>query len=292
MRTDSVFELASVTKPFTATAIMMLVEEGRIALDNSIAGYLDHTPEPWRGITVRHLLTHTAGLPEHAFSDCMEITTQQQFDAVAKAPLLFPPGEAARYSDPGYFLLGMIIEKASGQTYRDFLQKRFFDPLHMTSSHVLDQRRIVKGRVAPYTIRAGSLERGRRDWQHELPSHYGVWSTVADMINFDAALSSGSLLKKPTLAQMWTQATLRNGGPVLVGGLPYGFGWTVIGAPGHRVVGHSGWSGTFMLRLVDDRLTVIVLTNLDVASGGSHPYILAAGIARLVRPAVLEFLKP
>jgi D-alanyl-D-alanine carboxypeptidase len=202
VRTDSVFELSSVTKPFTATAVMMLVEEGKLGLDDAVARYLDRTPDLWRGMTVRHLLTHTSGLPEHAFNDCMETSTQQQFDAVANASLLFPPGEAAQYSDPGYFLLGMIIEKASGQKYGDFLHKRVFDPLQMTSSHVLDQRRVVKGRVAPYTMRRGTLERGRRDWQHELPSHYGVWSTIDDLIKWDNALANESLVKESTLAQM------------------------------------------------------------------------------------------
>jgi D-alanyl-D-alanine carboxypeptidase len=291
VRTDSVFELASVTKPFTATAIMMLVEEGKIALDDAIARYLDHTPEAWRGMTVRHLLTHTAGLPEHAFNDCMDTSAQQQFDSVAKASQLFPPGEAFQYSDPGYFLLGMIIEKASGQKYGDFLHKRVFDPLQMTSSHVLDQRRVVKGRVAPYTMRRGTLERGRRDWQHELPSHYGVWSTIDDLIKWDNALANESLVKESTLAQMWAPATLRSGHPVLVDGLKYGLGWFVRDTPGHRLVGHPGYSGTVMLRLTDDRLTVIVLTNLDVAAG-SHPFIVAVGIARLVRPALIEFLNP
>jgi CubicO group peptidase (beta-lactamase class C family) len=120
VRTDSIFELASITKPFTATAIMMLVEQGMVSLGDAIGKYLEQAPETWRGMTVRHLLTHTSGLPEHAFNDCMNTTTQQQFAAVVKASLLFPPGEAAQYSDPGYFLLGMIIEKVSGQKYADF----------------------------------------------------------------------------------------------------------------------------------------------------------------------------
>lgn len=291
VRTDSVFELASVTKPFTATAIMMLVEEGKLALDDAVARYVDRTPDTWRGMTVRHLLTHTAGLPEHAFSDCMETSTKQQFDAVANASLLFPPGEAAQYSDPGYFLLGMIIEKASGQRYADFLQRRIFNPLQMSSSHVLDQRRIVKGRVAPYTMRRGTLERGRRDWQHELPSHYGVWSTIEDLIKWDAALATGSLVNETSFAQMVAPAKLRSGQPVLVGGDKYGLGWIVRDAPRHRQMGHPGYSGTIVLRFIDDRLTVIVLTNLDVAAG-SHPFILAVGIARLVRPELAEFLMP
>lgn len=296
MTTDSVFELASVTKPFTAMAVMMLVEGGKVRLDDPVTVYLDHTPEAWKDITVRELLTHTSGLGgggwvEWDGSPLLDITTKQHFEDVVKSPPHFPPGEDASYSDPGYLLLGMIVEKVSGQRYRDFMQSRIFNPLHMTSSGIVDRREIVKKRVAPYTLHDGKLENGRRVWQHELPSYFGVMSTVDDLIKWDAALSNHSLLKESSLEQMWTPARLKNGQLAVVDGAPYGFGWIVRDIPGHRMVGHPGFLGSIVARFIDDKLSVIVLTNLDVASG-NHPVTIAVGIATIVRPQLAAILKP
>jgi CubicO group peptidase (beta-lactamase class C family) len=199
-----------------------------------------------------------------------------------RGPLLFQAGEKAQYSDPGYILLGMIIEKASGQPYRDFVQKRIFDPLQMSDSSVMDQWRIIKNRVAPYMIRNGKLLRGRRDWQFEVASNFGIYSTVEDLAKFDAALLNNTLLKKSVLDQMWTPATLKSGEDAVVGGQLYGFGWEIGDLRGHRTVSHGGFSGTLMTRLRDEKLTIIVLTNLDVASG-PHVGVLVNGIAGLLK---------
>jgi CubicO group peptidase (beta-lactamase class C family) len=291
VKTNSVFELASLTKPFTAAAVMLLVEEGKVQLDSPVSAYVENTPEGWRGITVRHLLTHTAGFPGEApvqweGSALMNVTARQQFDFIARAPLLFPPGERALYSDPGYVLLGRVIEKASGMPYRDFVQRRIFEPLQMTDSSVLDQWRIIKNRVSPYAIRNGRLLRGRRDWQIETPSNFGLFSTVEDLVKFDAAIAGSTLLKRSSLEQMWTPAKLNNGQDVLpmsAFGDPYGLGWLLGELRGHRTVEHGGFSGTHMLRLPEDGLTVIVLTNLDLASG-NRPDVIARGIAGLIKP--------
>jgi CubicO group peptidase (beta-lactamase class C family) len=289
VKTNSVFELASVTKPFTATAIMMLVEEGKVQLDAPISTYLDDTPENWKSITVRHLLTHTAGFPvEYNVvwdgSPLMNVNAKQQFDRIVSAPLSFPAGERALYSDPGYILLGMIIGKAAGHSYRECIQKRIFEPLQMTDSSVLDQSRIIKNRVSPYAIRNGQLLRGRRDWQLEVPSNFGIYSTVEDLAKFDAAIHNGTLLKRSSLDQMWTPARLNNGQIAALGvfGDPYGFGWMVGDIRGDRVVEHAGFSGTHMLRFADHGLTIIVLTNLDAASG-NRPGQLARGIAGILK---------
>lgn len=291
VKTNSVFELASLTKPFTATAIMLLVQERKIQLDDVISTYIDNTPEAWGKITVRHLLTHTAGFPMEAPVQCdgsplLNISTKQEFDSIVRAPLLFPAGERALYSDPGYILLGMIIEKASGQSYREFIQQRIFVPLQMADSGVLDQWRIIKNRVSPYVIRNGKLLRGRRDWQVEMPSNFGIFSSVEDLAKFDAALINGTLLKKSSLEQMWATARLGNGRDVLplsAFGDPYGLGWLLGDVRGHRIVEHGGFAGTHMLRFLDDGLTIIVLTNLDLASG-NRPDVMARGIAGLLKP--------
>jgi CubicO group peptidase (beta-lactamase class C family) len=262
---DSVFELASVTKQFTATAIMLLVEEGKLRLDDPVNALLPGAPEKWKGITVRHLLTHTSGLPGLAdgFKSLGEggwrlgYTTGDMFKAAMSDPVSFAPGERYQYSDVGYFLLGMIVEKASGLRYAQFLERRFFRPLGMTATSVIDQYAIVNNRAAGYTLYQGRLVHIRRHVQFGLASHYGVLSSVRDLVKWDAALASGNVVKPSSLEQMWTPTKLRDGSSV-----SYGFGWEVDERRGHRRISHSGITGTEYSRYPDDDLVVIVLTNL------------------------------
>jgi CubicO group peptidase (beta-lactamase class C family) len=191
--------------------------------------------------------------------DQIDDTTAEMFESATRDPMSFAPGERWQYSDVGYFLLGMIIEKASGQRYRDFLAGRFFKPLGMTSTSVLDQWAIVKNRAAGYTIRNGQLANIRRVWQIELPSHYGVFSTVRDLAKWDTALAVGKVVKESSLADMWTPVIVKSGRSY-----PYGFGWGIYQILGHRVITHTGITGTEYTRLQDDKLTVIVLTNLGL----------------------------
>ena len=290
---DSVFDLASITKQFTATAIMMLVEEGKIGLDDKIGKYLCNAPDTWSGITVRHLLTHTGGLknafwPTLGGSGLMDYSTAQSYEAAYKLPVDFPPGERWQYSDQGYFLLGMIIEKASGKRYEEFLRERIFKPLGMTTTAVLAQNRwaVVKNRASGYTLRDGKLARNRRDDQSELASEGGLWSTVKDLAKWDAALYSERILKKSSLDQMWTPVKLNSGF-----NHNYGFGWSLNDIRGHRIIGHGGGAGTYIFRLPDDGLTVIVLTNLHMFSGSS-PLTIARGVAgRYISGLLLSSLK-
>jgi CubicO group peptidase (beta-lactamase class C family) len=290
MTTDSVFELASVTKPITATALMMLVEQGKVGLDDPLTKYIDNTPAAWGSITVRQLLTHTSGLdslsvPRIGGAAPLTISTALAFQFIAEAKPRFPPGEAGWYSDAGYFLLGMVIEKASGQSYRQFLQQRIFDPAGMKESSVLDKARVLKRRVATYTRQNGVLVNWRRDWDHELPSFFGVFSTLKDMARWDAALRRGVLLAPAALAGMWTPSKLTNGQFVRVLDRLQGLGWRLVDVNGRRAVEHSGASGTFMLRFLDEPLTILVFTNLDNTSG-RHAMLLARSIAGLARPAL------
>ncbi|HEV2667486.1 MAG TPA: serine hydrolase domain-containing protein, partial [Blastocatellia bacterium] len=267
---DTVFELASVTKQFTATAIMLLVEKGKVKLDDLIVQYLPGSPSNWNGITVRHLLTHTGGMAALAngfasLPDKTSYTTAESFKSATEDPISFKPGERHQYSDVGYFLLGMIIEKASGQRYKDFLAEQFFKPFGMTSTSVLDQWAILKHRAAGYTLRKGQLVNIRRIWQDELPSNYGVFSTVRDLAKWEIALASGKVVNELSLTAMWTPVKLNNGTSY-----PYGFGWELENAHGHRVITHSGMTGTEYTRFPDDKLTVIVLTNLGYRFDGDE----------------------
>ena len=290
---DTVFELASVTKQFTAAAIMKLVEEGKLQLDDPILWHLPQGPATWKAMTVRHLLTHTAGLPglEENFKALwpgglrLNYSTAQLFNAATKDPLSFPAGERFQYSDVGYFLLGMIIEHVSGRRYAEFLDERFFRPLGMTSTSVLDQWKIVKHRAAGYTILDGQLVNIRRAAQAELASHSGVMSTVKDLVTWEAALAAGRVVTPASLAQMWTPVHLTDGST-----FPYGFGWSVDERRGHRWISHTGITGTEFSRFPDDKLTAIVLTNLGALIGSRelvNPWGLTLGVAGRYIPGML-----
>ncbi|MGH8290723.1 MAG: serine hydrolase domain-containing protein [Steroidobacteraceae bacterium] len=274
---ESVFELASVTKPFTATAVMLLVQEGKIKLSDPITNYIDNAPPSWHQITVRELLDHTAGLPEQAIvsfngTPLMDVSTKAQFDLIKSRPLLYTPGEKALYSDPGYFLLGMIIERVSGMKYRKFMQTRIFGPVGMTHTSILDQGRILLHRVSPYTIENGKLRRARRDWQVELPSYFGIFSTLDDLAKWDIALTEGKIVRPATLQEMWTPQKLSGGQDVTIRGkFHYGLGWLITTIKGEKVVGHDGFTGTVLLQFPNDNLTIIVLSNLDEGSGNIVP---------------------
>lgn len=282
---DTVFELASLTKQFTAAGIMLLVEEGKLALDDPISRHLAGTPDTWSGITLRHLLTHTAGLATLAQGfrslypggSKVNYTTPEMFEAATTDPMSFAPGTRYQYSDVGYFLLGMILEKVSGQRYREFMTERFFKPVAMTATSVLDQWAVVKNRAAGYTLRDGQLVNIRRVAQIELPSHFGIFSTVMDLARWEVALAAGKVVTPASLEQMWTPVRLNDGTTH-----GYGFGW-VLGRRGrHRLISHTGITGTQYSRFPDDGLTVIVLTNLGrrvSAPGAVNPFGLTVGVA-------------
>jgi D-alanyl-D-alanine carboxypeptidase len=289
---DTVFELASVTKQFTAAAIVKLVEEGKVGLDDPVSKYLQGTPPIWSAITIRHLLTHTAGLAKLSegfgalWRDGVRLnyTTAQMFDAATKDPISFAPGAGWQYSDVGFFLLGMVIEKASGQPYAAFFADRFFTPLGMGSTSVVDQQAIVKHRAPGYTLRNGKLIRIRRDWQFELTSHYGVLSSVRDLVKWDAALDGDRVLSRQSRTAMWTPVRLDDGSR-----RQYGFGWGVTDRRGHRLIEHTGITGTQFSRFPDDSLTVIVLTNLGYIPGGQEvdAWGISHGVAGLYLPGLL-----
>jgi CubicO group peptidase (beta-lactamase class C family) len=179
------------------------------------------------------------------------------FKAATENLMSFAPGEQWRYSNVGYFLLGMIIEKASGQYYREFVIERFFKPLNMAATSVPDQWAIIKNRADGYTLRDGELVHNRRPAHIQLPSSGGLLSTVKDLVKWDAALESGKLVKRSSLEQMWVAVRLNDSTTH-----PYGFGWFVDERRGHMLISHAGMTGTEYSRYPDQGLTVIVLSNL------------------------------
>lgn len=283
---ESVFQLASLTKPFTSLCIMKLVEQGKVDLQKPITSYIDSLPGEYELITVNNLLTHTGGFPDQVNlvydnSPVMDISTRRQLEIILNEPLLFPAGEGCSYSDPGYFLLGMIIEKASGLKYKDYLLQEIFNPFGMEHSLVEDRWTIVKNRVAPYKYVDDKIINGRRDYQHELSSHFGILSTITDLANWEIALRDNRIVSASSMKKMWTPAVLNNGNDALTWGVNYGYGWMLGDVRGHKYAEHGGFSGTHDLHFINKNLSVIVLTNLDIMSN-SDPKSIAHHIAGIV----------
>jgi CubicO group peptidase (beta-lactamase class C family) len=294
VKPETIFQTGSVGKQFTATAVMMLVEDGKIHLDDPISKYLPGTPAAWDRITVRSLLTHTSGVPDYesdsltkkgaAFIDLRKDYTEaellQKFEGLA---LDFPSGSKWSYSNSGYVLLGILIHKVTGQFYGDVLQSRIFVPLAMTSTRIISEADIVPNRAGGYRLVNGDIK--NQEWVSptlNTTADGALYTNVLDMAKWDAALYTEKLLKKGSLDQMWSPVRLSDGRTA-----PYGFGWDVTEMNGHRLIEHGGaWQGfTIQIsRYVDDKFTVIVLTNLD--SEHSQPDKIAHNVAALYNPAL------
>jgi D-alanyl-D-alanine carboxypeptidase len=272
VRDHTIFELASITKQFTAGAIMLLLQDGKLKLDDPICLHIKDCPDAWKPVTIKHLLNHTSGLPAMGqgqtgalsfspmeyvqFILTRNITKDLYFRTIKTDPLSFIPGEQFSYSDIGYFLLGYIIDNITGD-YRKFIQDRIFDPLGMTSSYFLDQISVHKYEARGYTLRDGEWVNIRRVEDFEIPSHYGIFSNVFDLQKWDAALNSNILFTDESKALMWADTQLTNGD--FTG---YGLGWHVNKSNGKLVIDHTGMTGTQMTKWVDDGVSFIVLTNL------------------------------
>jgi len=270
---ETVYEIGSNTKQFTAAAIMMLVQDGKVHLEDPITKYFPEAPAAWRAITVRHVLTHTSGIQNHVavphwldvFRTNLSFETSPSRDELIKMffklSLEFRPGETWAYDNTGYYLLGIIIEKASGKSYWQFLDERIFKPVGMNATRSADPQPIVPNRASGYEWKNDHFENRPILLPAIAFSAGSLLSTVEDMAKWDAAFSSENLLKKSSLNQMWT-ATVTNDGTDAP--FNYGFGWFVDSYHGHRLVQHSGGTPGFssvIYRFIDDKLTIIILTN-------------------------------
>lgn len=280
-RPDTVYKIGSVSKQFIAAGILLLVQDGKISLDDNISKFLEGTPETWKSITVRHLLTHTSGIIREAPGfDPLKI--QKDADVIKTAyslPLRFAPGEKYEYCNVGYFSLAEIISKVSGKPWPDFLHERVFVPLGMNATRTTNMTEMVPNRANGYVWREGKLQNA--SIYFALRPSGSLLSTVLDLAKWDEALDSGKILKPSTLEQAWTPVKLNNGSTH-----PYGFGWELAPIAGHKRVTHGGsLSGfrAYMTRFVDDKLTVVVLTNAD----NSNPGGIATGVANFYIPGLI-----
>jgi CubicO group peptidase (beta-lactamase class C family) len=281
---ETVFEIGSVSKQITAAAVMLLVEEGRVGLDERISKYLPETPEAWSGVTVRHLLTHTSGIKNytglHGFELTERLSREDFIRNISKHPQNFAPGDRWSYGNTAYNLLGFIIEAASGKGYWQFVGERIFRPLGMKATTDRDPRYIIKNRANGYEWQQGALA-GRDYDLTDVFSAGAVVSTVLDLAKWDAALSGARLLKRESLEQIWTPVRLSDGSTY-----PYGFGWYIENFRGHTRLRHNGQTAGFaasIARYTDERLTFIVLTNLgDLGLAGE----ITLGLAKLYIPSL------
>jgi CubicO group peptidase (beta-lactamase class C family) len=275
---ETVYQSGSMGKQFTAAAVMMLVEEGKLTLDDKINKYFLDSPESWSNITVRNLLTHTAGTTDYPkdFDFRRDYTDAELLKKAQAIPLAFAPGERWSYSNVGYVILGILIGKVTGKFYGDFLQERIFKPLGMNATRIISEADIVPNRAAGYRMQKGELK--NQEWVSptmNTTADGSLYLTALDLAKWDAALYTDKLLKKSSLDQMWTPVKLNNGVT-----RPYGFGWAFNDVRGHKIIEHGGaWQGftSHIARYVDDKLTIVVLTN----RAGANPAKIAHGIAGL-----------
>jgi CubicO group peptidase (beta-lactamase class C family) len=279
---DMVFRIGSLTKQFTAAAIMLLVEEGKVSVSDEITKYLPDYPTQGATITVEHLLTHTSGVRSYTdMPGWMEtrivnpMSVEELIDGFKNEPMDFQPGTEYRYNNSGYILLGAIIEKASGQTYAEFIQQRIFDPLQMGNSYYDEHSSIIKNRVSGY---GGSLDDPKNARYLSMTQPYAagsLLSTVEDLGKWNTALFAGDVVSKDSLARMIADYKLTDGS--LAG---YGYGLMPGDIRGHTAIMHSGGIFgfvTFGVCLPEEEVYVAVLCN----STSLNPGLAATEIAAM-----------
>ncbi len=288
---DTRFILGSCTKPFTAVAVLQLVEAGKVSLDAPIARYLDGLPAAWSAITVRELMTHTSGLPNYRqFLNYAKLSDPKYHQSgsvvalLADKPLDFPPGTKYEYSNTNYHLLAQIIEKVSGQTYEEFLSSHQFQAAGMTAPRLAALPALLPSQAAGYNWDG----KRRRLNTIFLPRALdygddGLVSTAGDLAKWMTALSTGQLVSETTLKQMITPGRLPDSTPTT-----YGLGLIIVLYKGQVLATHSGATPGYASTLaffVDSRLSVVVLCNLWDQTDSGLTQTLMLGVAKPYLPA-------
>ena len=278
----TVFQSGSMGKQFTAAAVMLLVQENKLSLDDKISKYFPDLPATWKDITVWNLLTHTSGLGDYPPDIDLkrDYTEDELLASFKKAPLDFEPGSSWNYSNAGYVTLGILIRKITGKYYGDFISERILRPLEMTTARVISEADIVPNRAAGYRLVKGELK--NQDWvspSTNSTADGSLYFSILDLVKWDAALYTETPLTQASRDKIWTAARLRDGTTK-----DYGFGWHLGNYHGQRLVFHGGaWQGfkTFIIRFLDTELTIIFLAN----SWETRDFKFARGLASAFYPA-------
>lgn len=282
---STIYQSGSVGKQFTAALVLSLAREGKLGLDEPIRRWLPETPAFWQPITVRHLLTHTSGIPDYtegAIDYRRDYTEDQLLAAATRLPLEFAPGETWRYSNTGYALLGFLVRRATGRFYGDLLRERIFEPAGMRTAGVISESDIVPNRAAGYELVKGEIR--NQEWVAptiNTTADGSLYLSVNDLAKWTIALNHRHVIHSADLAASWTPVRLKDGGTY-----HYGFGWTLDQQRGHPRIGHTGsWQGfkTSIQRYPESGLTVIALANLDAAMPGA----VSLTVAGILDPALL-----
>jgi CubicO group peptidase (beta-lactamase class C family) len=272
VKPDTLFQLGSIGKQFTATAVMLLAREHRLELDDPLSKYLPEIPTSWAKVTLRTMLSHKSGIPQLTPPDRdlldlhHDYTDEEYVRLAGSLPLDFDPGTDASYSDTAYVLLGIVVNRVAGGFYGDLLTERVFRPLGMTRTRIISDTDIIPDRAAGYEKGpSGALQ--NQGWVAPALNRTAdgsLYSTVLDLAHWDEALGASRILTARETARMWTVDPLNDGS---VPYLNYGYGWEINTLRGHRVVEYDGnWQGfqAAMARYDDRHLTVIALTNLSL----------------------------
>jgi CubicO group peptidase (beta-lactamase class C family) len=263
--TETEYRLASVSKQFTAMAVMLLAKDGRLRFDQPARDFLPELPAATRAVTVRHLLNHTSGLVD--YEDLIPATRTAQLDdrdvltlLASKDSVYFPPSTQYRYSNSGYVLLGIIVARVSRMPFPDFLRTRIFTPLGMTASvaHV-EGSDTVPHRAYGYSPRGGSFEQTDQSVTSATLGDGGIYTDVDDMVRWDQALYGTALVDAATMQLATTPPPLPAGAET-----QYGFGWFVDSYRGEKRWRHTGETSGFrnaIQRYPARRLTIVILTN-------------------------------
>jgi len=273
---NSQFELASVTKTITSTAVLMLMEQGKLSLNDDVKKFFPDFP--YDGVTIRLLLTHRSGMMNYVyFTDDLYraehrderkgLSNAQEMALIAQyKPHPFnQPDKRFLYNNSNFMVLGSIIEKVTGQSYADFVKTHIFIPSGMA-------RTAVYSKAVYDKIPVDVVGHDRGQWRYSVAQNFldgpvgdkGVYSTVGDLYLFDRALREGRLLKQATMDSAYVP---RN--PMLHGHFSYGYGWRIFEAPGKQVIYHTGWWHGFRhiyLRDIHDDITIVLLSNLSNGS--------------------------
>lgn len=266
MKTDYIFRIGSITKQFTAVAILQLAEEGKINLQDPITAYIEDYPTHGHTITIEHLLTHTSGIKSYtSMADFMseqirtDMTPEELIDVFDNEPMDFAPGEEFRYNNSGYFLLGYIIEKVSGMPYEEYIEEHIFKPLGMKNSFYGSASRIITGRAKGYEKDGDTLVNAAY-LSMTLPYAAGsLLSTTHDLNTWTRAVMNGKLIREETLNQAHKSYVLNNGGET-----NYGYGWSLRSILGSPTVEHGGGINGFLtngIYLPEEKVFVAVLSN-------------------------------
>jgi D-alanyl-D-alanine carboxypeptidase len=277
---DMVFRTGSITKQFTAVAVLMLADQGKLALEDDITKFFPDYPTKGQKITVEHLLTHTSGIKSYtSLAEWIplwrkDMPTSEMIALFKDKPMDFAPGERYAYNNSAYFLLGAIIEKVSGQTYADFIEKNIFAPLGMKHSYYDDTARIIPRRVGGYSKGKDGFVNAAYLSTSQPYAAGSLLSSVDDLALWDAALYTEKLLKQASFKRAWTSFKLNNGKAT-----NYGYGWSIGSYEGHQLIEHSGGIpgfASYAIRMPNERVYVAALTNRDFESPGRSVLKIAA----------------